>query len=113
MTITQKQVVNIYIVYEINLWLYIVGQDFALRNFLFGAIKLTKNADFGKYKYSEYSIGFHANRSFSLSNGGGFGKNVIMVGLDMSSLVHIGNNILILGKVPKNDLDYTTLTAEK
>ena len=28
--ITQKQVVNIYTVYGINLWLYTVGQDFAL-----------------------------------------------------------------------------------
>ena len=108
--------VNIYIVYEINLWLYIVGQDFALRNFLFGAIKLTKNADFGKYKYSEYSIGFDTHRSFLLVNGGGFGKNVIMVSLDMSSLAHIDNKkkyILILGKRPKNDLDDTTLTSEK
>ena len=29
-------------------------------NSLFGAIKLTKNADFDKYKYSGYGIGFDA-----------------------------------------------------
>ena len=29
--------VNIYIVYETNLWALIVGKDFAFGNFLFGA----------------------------------------------------------------------------
>ena len=30
-------------------------------------------------------------KGFSLSDGSGFGKNVIILGVDMSSLVHIGN----------------------
>ena len=40
----------------------------------------------------------------------------VLIGVDMSSSVHIDNkkkNILILGKDPKDDLDATNLTAEK
>lgn len=39
------EMVNVYIVYEINLWLNNVGTNFTVRNSLFGAAKLTKNAD--------------------------------------------------------------------
>ena len=75
-----------------------VGKYSTLGNSLFVAVKLTKNADPDKYKYSGYGIGFDASGSFSLSNGSGFGKNVIF-GADKSSLVHIDNKkkyILIL-----------------
>ena len=43
------------------------------------------------------------------------GKNVIVFGSDMSSSVHVDNkikNIIILGEVPTQELDDTTLTAE-
>ena len=43
------------------------------------------------------------------------GKNVIIIGVDMSSLVHFDNkekHILILGKCPTQRLDDTKLTAE-
>ena len=33
---------NIYIVYEINLWSYAYSADFMVGNSLFGAVKLTK-----------------------------------------------------------------------
>ena len=42
-------------------------------------------------------------------------KNVYVFGVDMSSSVHIdskGKYILILGKVPTQELNDTTLTAE-
>ena len=45
----------------------------------------------------------------------GLGKNVITFGDDMSSSVHIDDKvkvILILGKVPTQELDDTTLTVE-
>ena len=47
--------------------------------------------------------------------GGGFGINVIIFGVDMSSSVHVDNkkkDILILGKGPTQGLEHT-LTAEK
>ena len=42
LTFTHKQVVNIFIVYKINLWPLNVGKDFAFGNSLFGAVKWIK-----------------------------------------------------------------------
>ena len=58
---------------------------------MLGAVKLTKNADTGKYKYSEYRTGFDKQESSSSSDGSGFGKNVIIFGANMSSSVHVDN----------------------
>ena len=76
--------------------------DYILKDFLFGAVKLTKNADLDKYKYSGYSIGFDLRSEFLLSDGS-IGKNVIIVGDEMISSVHIDNkckDVLILGEGP-------------
>ena len=46
----------------------------------------------------------------------GFGRDVIIFWVDMSSSAHVDNkkkDILILGKVPTQGLDDTTLTAVK
>ena len=59
-----------------------------MKNCLFGAATLTKNADIDKYGYSGYGIGFDRRGSFSFP-GGGFGQNVIIFGADMSSFAHI------------------------
>ena len=78
------------------------NSDPTLKNCLFGAVTLTKNADIDKYRYSGYRIGFDKRSSFSFP-GGGFGQNVIIFGVDMSSPAHIDNkkkDILILGKLP-------------
>ena len=119
-TFTHKIVViivynNIYNVYEINLWSLAVGNDFALRNSLFGAVNLPNNPDPNEYKYSGYGIRFDAHASFSLSEGSGFCKNVIVFGVDMSSSVHFDNRkkIFILDKVSMQGLNDSTLTTEK
>ena len=49
--------------------------DPTLKNYLFGAVTLTKNADIDKYGYSGFGIGFDRRSSFSFPNGG-FGQNV-------------------------------------
>ena len=93
------QVVNIYIVYEISKSINISYYP-TLENCLFGAASLTKNADIDKYKYSGYGIGLNRHGRFS---GIGLGRNVIISGVDMSSLTNINNrkkDILILGKGP-------------
>ena len=59
-----EKVVNIYIVYKINLWTYSPATKFTLGNSLFGAVKLTKYADPNKYRYSVYGIGFDTRGSF-------------------------------------------------
>ena len=88
--------------------------DPTLWNSLFGAVKLTKNADIDKYQYSGYGIWFDRKGSFSFP-GGAFGQNVVIFVVDMNSSVHIDNrkkDILILGDGPTQRLDHT-LTAEK
>ena len=35
-----------------------MNTDFTLKNYLSGSVKLTKNADAVKYKYSSYGTGF-------------------------------------------------------
>ena len=71
---THRKVVNIYIVYELGASSS-NDNDPALKNCLFGAVILTKNADIDKYKYSGYGIGFDRRSAF-LFPGGGFGQNV-------------------------------------
>ena len=77
-TILHRDIVNIYIVYEIT-------SDYSsikyptLKNCLFGSVKLTKNGDIDKYGYSGYGIGFDRNTSFLVGNGNG--KNVIIFGV--------------------------------
>ena len=105
--------VNIYIVYELGASSS-NDSDPTLKNCLFGAVTLTKNADIEKHGYSGYGIGFDRRTSFSF-HGGEFDQNVLIFGVDMSSSVHIDNkkkNILILGIGSAQGLEHT-LTAEK
>ena len=88
--------------------------DPTLKNCLFGAVTLTKNADFEKYVYSGFGIRFDRRSRFSFP-GGGFGQNVLIFGEDMSSSAHIDNkkkDILVLGKGPTQGLEHI-ITAEK
>ena len=101
--------------YEINLWLCKYSSDFTLNDSLFGAVNLTKNTDSDKYKYFWYGIGFDVN-GILLSDGSGFGKNVIIIGTDMISSAHIDNRkkrYLDSCKGPTQGLDITTLIADK
>ena len=113
-TINQKNVVNICIVYELGASSS-NNNDPAIKNCLFGAATLTKNADIDKYRYSGCGIGFDRRSSFSFP-GGGFGQNIIIFGADMNSSPHIDNkkkDILILGRGPMQELGWHLLTAEK
>ena len=76
------KVVNIYIVYSLGASSSNYS-DPTIKNCLFGAVTLTKNADIEKYGYSGYGIGFDRRGSFSFP-GGGFGQNVIIFGADMN-----------------------------
>ena len=83
-------IVNIYIVYglESNLNNF----DPTLKNILFGAVKLTKNNDIDKYKYSGYGIESDSGGNVLFLDGS-FGQNVITLGADMSSSEHANNKI--------------------
>ena len=57
MSLLHKNVINLYIIYKLDTWSRNSNTDFTLDNCLFGAVKLTKNADPDKYGYSGYGIG--------------------------------------------------------
>ena len=111
-TILHGNIVNIYIVYEIASDYKDINYP-TLENWWFGSVKLTKNADIDKYRYSGYGIRFDRETSFSFGNE--TGKNVIIFRVDMSSSLKIDNrkkDISILGKGPTQGLEHT-LSAEK
>ena len=90
------------------------NNDLTLKNCLFGAVNLTKNADIDKCEYSGYGTGFDRRSSFSFPSSG-FGQNVLIFGAGMSSSAHIDNKkkgILVLGIAPTQGLEHT-LTTEK
>ena len=86
---THGTIAKTYIVYELG------GcsprrDDPTLKNCLFGAVTLTKNADINKSGYFGYGIGFDRRTSFFFPRGG-FGQNILISGTDMSSSAHIDN----------------------
>ena len=87
---THKTIVNIYIVYELGASTS-NDNDPTLKTCLFGAVTLTKNADIDEYGYSGYGIGFDRKSAFSFPGGVGFGQNVIIFRVDVSSSAHIDN----------------------
>ena len=82
---------------------------------LFLVLPLTENADPDKYFYSGCAIGFGMRRTFLLSGGSEFGKNVIISRISNSSSAYFDNrnkDMLILGNGPTDGLDDTSLTRE-
>ena len=109
-TYNHGKIVNIYIVYRLSTS---ITSDITLENCLFGAVKITKY--FKINTYSGYGIAFDPGGNFSRPSGG-YGKNVIIFGADLSSSVHANNranNILVLGKDFIQGIHGTTIYAEK
>ena len=108
------KIVNLYIVYELKNRT-IDNPDFTVKNGLFGAVKIIKNANTSHYKYEGYGICFDGESSFS------FGsridaKNIIIFGVNTSNSSHSTNksqNIYVLGKDFVQGLNSTTNYAEK
>ena len=93
-------------------WSQDLNTAFSLKTCLFGAVKLTKNADPDKYFYLGYRIGFQSRLLF-LFPGFNWVKNVVIFGVDNSYFVHIDNNRKdILGKGLIQELDDILITAE-
>ena len=64
MSYTHRTILDIYIVYELGAC-NPHDDDPTLKNSLFGTVRLTKNADIDKYRYSGYGTGFDRKSSFS------------------------------------------------
>ena len=79
-TFNSNSVLNIFIVYELDTWLRDLNTDFTLKDRLLGSLKLFKNADLDKYKYSSYRIVFDSCLEFLLTDGS-VGKSVIILEL--------------------------------
>ena len=103
---THEKAVNIYIVYELA-GSSSHSDDPALKNCLFGAVTLTKNADIDKYGYSGYGIGFDRKSSFSFPSGG-FGQNVLIAGVDMKSSAHIDHKKIHISSWKRTDTGIRT-----
>ena len=106
-----KEVINLCISYTLGLQLKNSNTDF---NCLFEPVKLTKNTDPDKYKYTGYGIEFDSRSEFLFTDGS-CRKNVLIFGADMNSSVQIddnGKDILVLGEGQTQGLDDTTLTAK-
>ena len=73
---SHKEVANLYVVYEITNS-YKISSYRTLENALFGAVKLTKNADIDKCWYFGFGTGFDRHGFFSHPSRG-YGRNLIM-----------------------------------
>ena len=94
-----SNVVNIYVVYKLDLISSTRDTTFTIQDALFGAMEITKNADTSKYKYKGYGICFDEGGSFSIGNINN-GRNALIFGVDESSVVHSNNkanNIYVMG----------------
>ena len=107
-----RNLINLYISCILDSWSRYLNTDFTLGNCLFGAVKLTKNADPDKYGYTGYGIGFDPRSQFSLPDGN-WGKNSLFLELVIVFLcMLIMKRILVLGEDPTQGIDDTTITAE-
>ena len=108
-------IINIYCVYKLDSISSSRDDTFTVQNALFGAMQITKNADTSNYKYKGYGICFDEGGSFSKGNISN-GKNVLIFGVDESSLIHANNkanNIYVMGDLFVQGINDTTLYAEK
>ena len=108
------KVINLYMSYKSGLQLRNSSKYITLSNYLFGSVKLNKNPNIDKYRYTGYSIGTDSCSEFLFTDRS-YGENFIIFGVHMSSSVHVdhkGKDILILDGGPTQGLDDTTLTAE-
>ena len=73
----------------VHTWLRDLSTKFKLADCLLGAVKLNKAADFDKYGFSGYSIGFDTHLNFSVYDK--LDKNIIIFGVENSLSVHTDN----------------------
>ena len=117
-----KNVINIYCVYELQPITARRSDTFTIQNALFGAMQITKNADISKYNYKGYGICFDEGGTFGHTikednfNHTTNARNALIFGADMSSSVHAtnrANHIYVMGKAFDQSINDTTLYTEK
>ena len=96
-----SQIVNTYIVYDLDAWPRNLTNNFKIKNCLFGSTSVVKNSENEKYVYSGYWITFDSAGSWSFDSA--IARNVIIFGVDNSPSSHADNqknNSLVLGEGP-------------
>ena len=120
--VVNKNVVNIYIVFKLDPTASSRDKSFTIKNALFGAMQITKNAtDNSKNNYKGYGICFDERSEFGHTiTKGGFShttdaRNVLIFGADMSFSVHATNrvnNIYVMGTGLTQGINDTTIYTE-
>ena len=86
-------------VYDLDNWLKFSLRNFTLKSCLFGVTNLAKTSDKSKDMYWCYEIAFNGRSEWKFGND--FSRNVIIFGVNNSSLSHTGirkHNFLVLGE---------------
>ena len=97
--VINNNVINIYIVYELDPIASTRDDTFTVQNALFGAMRITENFNTSKYAYKGYGICFDEGGMFSegsINNG----RNVFIFGVHENSVIHSNdkaNNIYVIG----------------
>ena len=116
-----NNIINIYCVFKLDPIDFSRNNEFTIQNALFGAIKITKNANTSKYKYKGYGICFDESEEFThVRKEGNFNhttsaRNVIIFGADMSVSKHANNkanNIYVMGKDYVKKINDTTMRLQ-
>ena len=117
-----NNVINIYVAYKLDTINSTRNTDYTIQNALFGAMKITKNADSSKNNYTGYGLYFDEGSEFGHTvREGNFNrvtnaKNVIVFGVDTSSSIRAtnrANNIYVMGEDFIQGINGTTIYAEK
>ena len=121
--VINKNVINIYCVYELDLIASSRDKSLTIKNALFGAMQITKNAtDNSKNNYKGYDICFDERSEFGHTiTEGGFthttdARNILIFGADISFSVHAtnkANHIYLMGTGLTQGINDTTIYAEK
>ena len=80
------KIVKVYIFFDLDAWPRNPTNNFKFKNCLFGATTVVKNSDKDKHVCTGYGITFDSAGSWSFDNDSA--KNVIIFGVDNSSLSH-------------------------
>ena len=84
-----NSIINLYMVYELNNWPSIPSNNFTLKNFLIGTVRLTRNAIKSKFIYICQGMTFDGAGSWCFGNNSA--RNAVMFGVKISSLSHTDN----------------------
>ena len=107
-------ILNLYIFYELNARPRNPTNNFTSKIFLFGTVKLARNAGKSKCTYNGWGIAFDGKGFWSFDNDKA--RNVVIFCVDNSWSSHIDypkNNFLVLGEWPTEGINGSVGTPEK